>query len=54
MELEFRPMNQAEAAAIAAWHYEPPYSFYDWNADAGDLALILSEEARQGRFFCPR
>jgi ribosomal-protein-alanine N-acetyltransferase len=36
---------------IAAWHYEEPYSFYDWTADTDDLALLLSEEIRGNRFF---
>ena len=44
-------MDQADAVAIAAWRYEPPYSFYDWTADADDLALLLGAESREGRFF---
>jgi len=44
-------MDQVEATEIAAWHYEDPYSFYDWTADGDDLALLLSEEVRLGRFF---
>jgi ribosomal-protein-alanine N-acetyltransferase len=44
-------MDQLDAATIAAWHYEPPYSFYDWTADADDLALLLGEDTREGRFF---
>jgi ribosomal-protein-alanine N-acetyltransferase len=51
LEFEFRQMDQLDAAAIAAWHYEPPYSFYDWTADADDLALLLGAETREGRFF---
>ncbi len=44
-------MDQFDADAIAAWQYEPPYSFYDWTADADDLALLLDAETRDGRFF---
>ena len=44
-------MDQADAASIAAWKYESPYSFYDWTADADDLALLLDAETREGRFF---
>jgi ribosomal-protein-alanine N-acetyltransferase len=44
-------MVQTDAAAIAAWQYEPPYSFYDWTADADDLALLLDGATREGRFF---
>ena len=44
-------MDQAEAEAIAAWRYEPPYSFYDWTADADDLAELLGEESRADKYF---
>jgi [ribosomal protein S18]-alanine N-acetyltransferase len=44
-------MDEVDAAAIAAWQYEPPYSFYDWTADADDLALLLGAETREGRYF---
>lgn len=44
-------MDESEATAIAGWHYDPPYSFYDWSADSDDAALLLGEEARAGRFF---
>jgi ribosomal-protein-alanine N-acetyltransferase len=44
-------MNQREALVIAAWQYEPPYSFYDWTADADDLAELLGKETREGKYF---
>jgi ribosomal-protein-alanine N-acetyltransferase len=44
-------MREAEALQIAGWRYEPPYSFYDWDADPNDLALLLSKEHREGRYF---
>jgi ribosomal-protein-alanine N-acetyltransferase len=44
-------MTEAEALAITEWHYPPPYSFYDWNADNEDAALLLDGESREGRFF---
>ena len=44
-------MSDPEARSIASWHYEPPYSFYDWTADENDLAELLSGEARQGVYF---
>ncbi len=44
-------MGQADAVAIARWHYDPPYSFYDWSADNDDQALLLGEHSREGRFF---
>ena len=51
MRFDFEPMGQLEAIAIAGWHYEPPYSFYDWSADSDDAALLLGEDTREGRFF---
>ena len=44
-------MSAEEAQEIAAWRYDPPYAFYDADADAGDLALLLSAEHREGRYF---
>lgn len=44
-------MGEAEAQQIAAWRYEPPYSFYDADGDADDLALLLGRETREGRYF---
>lgn len=46
----FRPMSQADAEAVAGWHYEPPYDFYDFEADAEDLAEILDPEQRAGDY----
>jgi ribosomal-protein-alanine N-acetyltransferase len=36
-----QPMTAADAGAIAAWHYDGPYAFYDLAADADDLAELL-------------
>jgi ribosomal-protein-alanine N-acetyltransferase len=49
--VEIQQMTEEQAREIAAWHYEPPYSFYDAAADADDLALLLDEESREGRYF---
>ena len=51
MNVEIRQMSDPEARSIATWHYDPPYSFYDWTADENDLAELLSGEARQGVYF---
>jgi ribosomal-protein-alanine N-acetyltransferase len=51
LKVRFRPTLEAEALAIAAWQYEPPYSFYDATADPDDLALLLGEESRKGSHF---
>jgi ribosomal-protein-alanine N-acetyltransferase len=41
-------MTPADAEAIAAWHYPEPYAFYDWTADADDLAELLDPVPRPG------
>lgn len=41
------PMSQEDAEAIAGWQYEPPYDFYDGDADPGDLAELLDAERRR-------
>ena len=46
----FRPMDQADAEAVAAWHYEPPYDFYDFAADQEDLEEILDPVRRAGDY----
>ena len=53
-KLTFAPMTQEDAEAIADWHYEPPYDFYDARADEGDLALLLDAERRANRSFSAR
>jgi [ribosomal protein S18]-alanine N-acetyltransferase len=47
----FRLMSQADAEAIAGWHYPEPFSFYDWTADPNDLAELLDPEARGDAYF---
>ena len=44
-------MSQADAEAIAGWHYSEPFSFYDWAADPMDLAELLDPKARGDRYF---
>lgn len=34
-------MLEADAAAVAGWHYDDQYAFYDFDADATDLAELL-------------
>jgi [ribosomal protein S18]-alanine N-acetyltransferase len=48
MSFLIRPMTEADARAIAAWRYPGAYAFYDWQADADDLAELLDPQ-RWGR-----
>jgi ribosomal-protein-alanine N-acetyltransferase len=47
----FRPLTQADAEAIAVWHYPEPFSFYDWAEDPGDLAELLDPALRGDAYF---
>lgn len=38
-------MERADAEAVAAWHYEPPYDFYDFQGDPEDLGELLDPAA---------
>ena len=49
--LRIASMSQADAAVIADWRYQGPYAFYDWRADANDLAELLAPELRGDRYF---
>ena len=50
MGFRFRPLTQADAEAIAGWHYPEPYAFYDWIADQDDLAELL-DPAKRGEAY---
>ncbi len=41
MKFEFQPMDQDWAHAIAGWHYEGIYAFYDMEQDVEDLEELL-------------
>jgi [ribosomal protein S18]-alanine N-acetyltransferase len=51
MRYRFKPMSERQAHAVAGWHYDPPYDFYDWEADEEDLAELLDPARREGRYF---
>jgi len=44
-------MTQAEAEEIAEWSYEPPYDFYDVDADQRDMAELLDSAGRGDRYY---
>jgi ribosomal-protein-alanine N-acetyltransferase len=44
-------MTAANARSIAAWLYPEPYSFYDWDQDADDLAELLDPSEWGRRYF---
>ncbi len=52
--LSFEAMSQADAEAIADWHYEPPYDFYDARTDEENLAHLLDQQRRIDRSFSVR
>ena len=47
----FRQMDDADANRVAGWRYEPPYDFYDSDADPEDLAELLDPQSREGVYF---
>jgi [ribosomal protein S18]-alanine N-acetyltransferase len=52
--LRIAPMTQEEAEEVAGWRYDPPYDFYDADADQRDLAELLEPERRGDRYFAAR
>jgi [ribosomal protein S18]-alanine N-acetyltransferase len=42
-----RRMSDAEARAVAGWHYEEPYTFYDMSQDPNDLQELLDPSSRR-------
>jgi ribosomal-protein-alanine N-acetyltransferase len=46
-----RPLSDADAQAIAAWRYPPPYDFYDADQDPDDLAELLDERMRRATYY---
>jgi ribosomal-protein-alanine N-acetyltransferase len=39
-------MTDEQAHAVSMWKYDGVYAFYDWTADADDLAELLDPEKR--------
>jgi ribosomal-protein-alanine N-acetyltransferase len=51
MPFHIAPMNESFARAIADWHYEGVYAFYDFDRDPEDRAELLSPGRWEGRYF---
>jgi ribosomal-protein-alanine N-acetyltransferase len=41
MQFNLVPMDESVAERIANWHYDPPYDFYDLEADPEDYAEFM-------------
>ena len=50
----FSQLGQKDAEAIAGWHYEELYSFYDWSADPDDLRELLDPALRGEAYWAVR
>jgi ribosomal-protein-alanine N-acetyltransferase len=51
MQFKFKPMNEKDARAIADWHYEGIYSFYDMDQDIDDLEDLLDPRGWVDKYF---
>ena len=51
MKFEFQPMDQDWAQAIAGWHYEGIYAFYDMEQDAEDLEELLDPRSWNDQYY---
>ena len=51
MKFEFRPMDKDYAHAIASWHYEGIYAFYDMEQDVEDREELLDPRSWNDRYY---
>ena len=51
MTYRFEPMTTAAAEEIKNWRYEPPFDFYDLDADQDDLAEFMDERSWPDTFY---
>ena len=54
MRFDIEPLSQSDAEAIASWHYDGEYAFYDAEADVEDLAELLDPALRGDTMFAVR
>jgi ribosomal-protein-alanine N-acetyltransferase len=50
MQFGFKPMGEIAAQAIANWHYEGIYAFYDMDQDIEDLEELLDPHSWTGKY----
>ena len=50
MQFGFKAMNEGCAHAIANWHYEGIYAFYDMDQDIEDLEELLDPHSWTGKY----
>lgn len=53
-EYLFLQMDDTDVGKITGWRYDPPYDFYDWDADPEDLAEVRDPERRKSVYFSVR
>jgi [ribosomal protein S18]-alanine N-acetyltransferase len=51
MHFTFKPRNKRDAHTIAQWHYEQPYTFYDFDQDPEDLEGLLNLQNWQDFYY---
>jgi len=50
MQFLFKAMSETDAQAIANWHYEGIYAFYDMDQDIEDLEELLDPHSWTGKY----
>jgi ribosomal-protein-alanine N-acetyltransferase len=51
MKFDFQPMDRDSARAIAGWHYDGIYAFYDMEQDLEDLEEFLDPRNWEDHYF---
>ncbi len=50
----FHQMDDTDVSKISSWRYDPPYDFYNWDADPEDLAELQGSRQRRDVYFSVR
>jgi ribosomal-protein-alanine N-acetyltransferase len=51
MQFKFKPMDESYAQAIADWHYEGVYAFYDVDQDVEDLEELMDPRSWEEKYW---